>query len=72
MVGHQPNATKVVMFQINTWKLAVADIATGNTVSASGVYEISFDDGTGFAGGHVPALTLNLTGADTVLGRFPM
>lgn len=63
-----PGQTKEATFDITPAALAVSDVRNGNIIAAAGLYELSFEDGSGESN-HQALVTM--TGSDDVLSVFP-
>ena len=66
----QPNASAELTFHVNPAALAVADVSSGDLVSAVGQYALSFQDGSGALPSN--ELRVDVEGSsDVVLEPFP-
>ena len=58
-------------FEVSASTLAIADLATGDYVSAPGDYELRFEDGAG-GSEHEQTMPLRITGEQQVIEPFPV
>ena len=67
----QVGSSVTFQFEISAANLAIADLATGDLVSAPGDYELRFEDGAG-GSEHEQILPLRVTGQQQVIEPFPV
>jgi len=63
-------ATRKLTFSVSADALKLADLASGDLVSAPGTYELRFDGGSG-SGAGVVSLLLTISGPQVVIEPFP-
>ena len=64
-------ATQTATFSISADTLKIADLATGDLVSAPGTYTLRFDAGSGGAKGTRAEVALAVGGPQVVIEPFP-